>query len=72
MEELNAKKKIFIDNFDNFGNLTVKEVFTNIKEKLKSQLSEQNLDIIIELFLFIESSRIIKYHLGLTLILDGT
>jgi hypothetical protein len=70
MEELNAKKKIFIDNFDNFGNLTVKEVFTNIKEKLKSQLSEQNLDIIIELFLFIESSRIIKYHLGLTLILD--
>ena len=69
MEELNAKKKIFIDNF---GNLTVKEVFTSIKEKLKSQLSEQELNIIIELFLFIESSRIIQYHLGLTLMLGAT
>jgi len=75
MEELNAKKKIFIDNFDNFdnfGNLTVKEVFTNIKEKLKSQLSEQELNIIIELFSFLDSSRIILYHLGLTLMLGRT
>jgi hypothetical protein len=43
MEELNAEKEKFIDKF---GNLTVQQVFTNIKEKLKSQkLSEQELNI---------------------------
>jgi hypothetical protein len=69
MEELNAKKKLFIDTFNN---LTVQEVFTNIKERLKSQLSEQELNIIIELFSFLDSSRIILYHLGLTLMLGRT
>jgi len=67
IEELNAEKKKFTDEF---GNLTVQQVFTNIKEKLKSQkLSEQELNIIMELFFFVTSSRIIKYNQNLTLIL---
>ena len=67
IEELNAEKKKFTDEF---GNLTVEQVFTNIKEKLKSQkLSEQKLNIIMELFFFVSSSRIIKYNQDLTLML---
>lgn len=70
IEELNAEKKKFTDEF---GNLTVQQVFTNIKEKLKSQkLSEQELNIIMELFFFVSSSRIIKYNQDLTLMLDKT
>jgi hypothetical protein len=67
MEELNAEKEKFIDKF---GNLTVKQVFTNIKEKLKSQkLSEKELDIIMELFSFVSLSRIIQYKQELILML---
>jgi hypothetical protein len=70
MQELNSEKKKFIENFNN---LTVEQVFTNIKEKLKSQkLSEQELNIIMELFFFVSSSRIIKYNQDLTLMLDKT
>jgi hypothetical protein len=70
IEELNAEKEKFIDNF---GNLTVQQVFTNIKERLKSQkLSEKELDIIMELFSFVSLSRIIQYKQELTLMLDET
>ena len=70
IEELNAEKQKFINEFHN---LTVQQVFTNIKEKLKSQkLSEQELNIIMELFFFVSSSRIIIYNQDLTLMLDET
>ncbi len=70
IEELNAEKQKFINEFHN---LTVQQVFTNIKEKLKSQkLSEQELNIIMELFFFVSSSRIIIYNQNLTLMLVET
>ena len=61
------------DIVEKFNNLTVEQVFTIINEKLKSQkLSEQDLNIIMELFFFVSSSRIIKYNQELTLMLDKT
>ena len=58
-QELDRQKKIFIEKF---GNPNIQELFTQIKTKLiESKLEEGELEIIIELFKFINYSRIIMY-----------
>jgi hypothetical protein len=58
-QELDRQKKIFIEKF---GNPNIQELFTQIKTKLiESKLEEGELERIIELFKFINYSRIIMY-----------
>jgi hypothetical protein len=58
-QELDRQKKIFIEKF---GNPNIQELFTQIKTKLiESKLEEGELERIIELFKFINYSRIIIY-----------
>jgi hypothetical protein len=58
-QELYRQKKIFIEQF---GNPNIQELFTQIKTKLiESKLEEGELERIIELFKFINYSRIIMY-----------
>jgi hypothetical protein len=58
-QELDRQKKIFIEKF---SNPNIQELFTQIKTKLiESKLEEGELERIIELFKFINYSRIIMY-----------
>ena len=58
-QELDRQKKIFIEKF---GNPNIQELFTQIKTNLiESKLEEGELERIIELFKFINYSRIIMY-----------
>ena len=58
-QELDRQKKIFIEKF---GNPNIQELFTQLKTKLiESRLEEGELEVISELFKFINYSRIIKY-----------
>ena len=66
-QELDRQKKIFIEKFGNPNN---QELFTQIKTKLiESKLEEGELERIIELFKFINYSRIIMYDPKLKLTL---
>ena len=67
-QELNEHKRIFIEKF---RNLNTQELFIQIKKKLiESRLEEGELEIISELFRFIENSQIILYNSILILRLE--